>query len=129
MNPDELIVEARARIIWGEASSSVRDFLIASGMSAIDADTKIKELIAERNREIRKAGIKSIYIGVASACGAGIWLYIGLRHPSTLFPHHAGYAIASGVLLGLFGIWKLVNGLIDLVRPQSEDRSITDISE
>jgi hypothetical protein len=38
MNPDQLIMEARARIIWGESSSSVRDFLISNGISDMDAD-------------------------------------------------------------------------------------------
>ena len=75
MNPDDLIAEARAKIIWGETSPSVHDFLTANGISDIDADAKIKELNAERNREIRKLGIKRTFFGAALVAGAGIFFY------------------------------------------------------
>ena len=75
MNPGDLIVEARAKIIWGEASSSVRYFLTSNGMSAADADAKIREFTLERNAEIRKLGIKNVLIGVALIGVAGIFFY------------------------------------------------------
>ena len=129
MNPDDLIVEARAKITWGETPSSVRYFLTSNGMSAADADVTIKELNAERNREIRRAGVRSTCIGAAVTCGAGILLYVMLRDSHTLFANRHAKAICGDALLGLYGIWKLVNGLVYLIRPQFEERSITEISE
>jgi len=49
MNPDDLIVEARARIIWGDEPLSVRYYLTSNGMSAADADAQIKQFTLERN--------------------------------------------------------------------------------
>ena len=54
MNLDSVIVEARAKIIWGEAPSSVHAFLTLNGMLVADADRIIQEFVTERNREIRK---------------------------------------------------------------------------
>jgi hypothetical protein len=49
MNPDKFISEARARIIWGEPSASVREFLVSNGVSGWVADAKLKEFELERN--------------------------------------------------------------------------------
>ena len=130
MNTDELIVEARARIIWGDEPASVRYFLTTNGMSAADADAKIKEFNAERNREIRRLAIRDILIGVALIGGAGIFfwlLFASKRIPSTSVRSAKGYGVLA--LAGLYGLWKLVNGIINLVRPKSEHGSIPDLSE
>jgi hypothetical protein len=74
MNHEDLMVEARARVIWGESPLSVRCFLTSNGMSAADADARIKELNAEPNREIKKTGLRSTSIGTVMVCGAGILL-------------------------------------------------------
>lgn len=79
MKPDVLISEARARIIWGEPSSSVRYFLTSNGMSDADADAKIKEFNVQRNTEIRKIGIKKTVISAALVIGAGVYFYFGLK--------------------------------------------------
>ena len=129
MNCEQVIVEARAKIVWGDAPSSVHYFLTSNGMSAGDADSKVKELVAERNKEIRKTGIRGICIGAAIVCGAALWLCYELEHPSKLFPSRQGKAIFFLILIGLYGAWRLANGLIYLLRPQSEKRSVGEISE
>jgi hypothetical protein len=43
MNTDDLIVEARARIVWGDEPASVRSFLTSNGMAAAEADAKITD--------------------------------------------------------------------------------------
>jgi len=126
MEPDKLISEARARIIWGEPSSSVRDFVISNGISDMDADAKIKDFNLERNAEIRRRGIKNILIGVALIGVAGISLYLILTSSLNV---RRGRGFGAVIVGGVYGIWKLVNGIIDLVRPQSEDGSISDMQE
>jgi len=120
---DKVISEARARIIWGESSLSVRDFLISNGISDMVADAKLKEFALERN-----IGIRNTLIGTVLTGAAGITIYIALPLSSGL---SSGIARASGVVLlgGLYGLWKLVKGVIYLVRPQSEHKSIPDIIE
>ena len=128
MNADKFISEARARIIWGEPSPSVRDFLISNGVSDLVVDAKLKEFVLERNKELRNIGIRNTLIGVVLTGAAGVITYIALAHGSGL---SSGITRALGVALlaGLYGLWKLVKGVIYLVRPQSEHKSIPDIIE
>ena len=130
MNPDDLMVEARARIIWGDEPLSVRYYLTSNGMSAADADAQIKQFTLERNAEIRKLGIKNVLIGVALIGAAGIFfypLYASSHIPSVSVRSGKGYGVLFGA--ALYGLWKLVKGIIYLVRPKSEHGSIPDISE
>jgi hypothetical protein len=130
MNTDALIVEARARITWGDEPSSVRYFLTSNGMSATDADAKLRDLILERNAEIRKLGLRDVLIGVALTGGAGIFFYSLFRSshmPGATVKAGKGYGVL--VLLAIYGLWRLINGICRLVRPKSEHGSIPDISE
>lgn len=82
MKPPDFISKARAKILWGEPSTSVRDFLIASGISDSDADTAIEEFCAERNKEIRKIGIKKTFFGAALLVGiCTFWFYFTIANP------------------------------------------------
>jgi hypothetical protein len=49
---ENIMTEARARIIWGESPHSVRDFLVSKGVSVDAADKKLLEFELERNREL-----------------------------------------------------------------------------
>jgi hypothetical protein len=124
MDPDKLITEARARIIWGEELSSVREFLTSNGMSGADADAKIQEFNLERNREIRGIGLRNTLIGLGLSGGAGIAIYL---FTANRYSHRSGRAVISFAVLGIYGLWKLLKGIFYLLRPQSEHKSISDI--
>src|SRR2546422_156160 len=114
MEPDKVISDARARIIWGESFSSVRGFLISNGISDTVADVKIKEFVLERNREIRSIGVRSILVGGLLTGAAGSVLY--LISTSILPPGGArvyglgGRGIIAGVIalgsIAFYGLWK-----------------------
>lgn len=127
MSANKIISEARARIIWGEASSTVRDFLISNGVSVAVAEAKLEEFQFERSREIRKIGLRNVLAGGILTGAAGVTLYLacGIATASS------GIATALAVVLmaGLFGLWKLVKGFVCLVRPQSEHGSIPDVAQ
>jgi hypothetical protein len=129
MNPDSVIVEARARITWGEEPASVHAFLIVNGMSTADAERTLQELITERNKEIRKIGFRGTCIGAAIICAVGIYIWYNLNHPSKLFPSRQGKAMYYIYFVGLYGIWRLIGGLFHLLRPQLETQSIPDLTE
>ena len=127
---DDLIVEARARIIWGDEPASVRYFLTSNGMAAAEADARIEELTLERNAEIRKLGIRDVLIGVVLMAAAMIFfcmLFARSHIPSLTVRSGKGYGVLA--IAALYGLWRLVNGIIRLVRPKSEHGSIPDISE
>jgi len=130
MNTDALIVEARARITWGEETRSVRVFLVSNGMSAAEADAQLKELMLERNADIRRLGMRDVLIGGALLGLAGVFFYllfVGSHAPSVSARHARGFAIPA--IAAAYGLWRLVNGIVRLLRPQSEHSSMTDISE
>ena len=132
MTADQAITEARARIIWGEASSSVRGFLVSNGIPDDDADTKIREFIAERSAEIRRLGIRSILIGVTLVVASGglVAYWVAAYGASILVGwQFTRAAFTILVLIGLYGVWKLLRGVVYLVTPQSEHKSIPDIEE
>ena len=133
MKSEELISEARAKIIWGEPSSSVRNYLIANGISDIDADAKIKEFNDERNSEIRKIGIKRTFIGAVLTTGAVIFFGWSLLHvdiDKMSYRDVKGFVLIAIVIAlgGFYGLWKLIDGIAYLVRPQSEKQSVSEIS-
>ena len=103
-----------------------------NGMSDAEADAQIREFNAERNAEIRAIGLRNALVGGALlvvAGGISIWLWLVLKHPPQGKIGGLAVRVLSLVLLGgLYGVWKLVNGIYYLVRPQSEDKSIPDIS-
>jgi hypothetical protein len=127
--PNTILSEARAKIIWGESPSSVRDDLISHGLSSAEADAKIKEFKVERNATIRKVGLKSTIVGAALLLVTGGICYVYFKNPQFNWNRYALRSIATIVLVGLYGCWKLFNGIIYLVRPQSEDKSITEIPD
>lgn len=130
MASEQLIAEARAKIIWGEPVADVRQFLISNGMSEAQADATIELFNRERHEEIRKIGIKNTVIG-AVLVGIGV-TGICLIYASPFGQYmKIRSAKIAGVLacVGLFGVWKLINGIIYLVHPQSERKSLTDLSD
>jgi len=49
MIADNIMTEATARIMSGEPSLSVRDFLVAKGVPAFEADARLKDFERGRN--------------------------------------------------------------------------------
>lgn len=130
MDTETLITEAKAQIIWGEDAESVRDFLISNGMPGPEADEQIKAFTLERNREIRKLGIKDTLIGAVLIAISGSLIYYMLtRSEIPHFSTRAGKGLGVLMLGAGYGLWKLVNGIIYLVRPQSEHESITELND
>ncbi len=124
---DKIMVDARARSIWGESPQSVRDFLVSNGVSVDAADRKLLEFQLERNRELRRIGLRNVLIGGVLTAAASITLYLSFRAASAT----SGIVrvLAVVLLAALYGCWKLLKGIVYLLRPQSEHKSIPDIEQ
>jgi hypothetical protein len=132
MTAEQAISEARAKIIWGEPCSSVRGFLVSNGIPSDTADTKIRQFVAERSAEIRRLGMRSIFIGATLlVASSGLVVYWAAAYGASILTgwQFTRAALTILVLIGLFGVWKLLRGVIYLVAPQSEHKSITDIED
>lgn len=127
--PANILDQARAKLIWGEPADTVHNFLTSNGLSDIDADEKIAEWSAERNAEIRRIGIKKIFIGSALTLVASAHFFLAYQNACLGSSYRSAKGNAFIALIGCYGLWKLIDGIIYLIRPQSEAKSITELSE
>ncbi len=133
MQPVQVISEARAKILWGEPASSVRGFLTANGLTDLEADAVIEDFNAERGNEIRKIGFRKSLLGAALTAGVAVfycWSRLHIGFEKMEYSDAKGFVMVALVigLGGLYGLYQLINGIVYLVRPQSESRSLSDIS-
>ena len=131
MKREQLVIEARAKIIWGEPAASVRQFLVANGFSEAEAEAEISRHQRERYGSIRRQGIVGIMVGVPLVI-AGVAIIQHVLHYDRSAAGVMSYRglsveMGAGLLAGGYGLWKLVDGIFALVKPSSEDRSLTDM--
>jgi hypothetical protein len=129
LQPTTVLSEARARIIWGEPAADVRAYLIAKGVTDEEADARLGEFCAERNAEIRGVALRNILVGALLLAFAGGFLDLILHSKTMGSSTQQGKGIGVVILAGLYGLVKLVNGIIYFIRPQAEDQSISDLNE
>ena len=130
MTVDAAISEARARIIWGETSLSVRDFLLSNGISEVVAEAKITEFVIERAAEIRRRGIKEMVVGgtvLGAVCAVLFYLMFAYGTRFVIVWFARGFVLLA--LIGFYGIWKLWHGVMHLALPRSEHKAISDLSK
>jgi len=128
MDVNQLFTEARAKIIWGEPPLAVRVFLTSNGVPRTVAEAKVKEFVGERNMELRSIGMRDVFIGAVLLGVAGFIAFIVFR---ASLGSSSGIAkvLVLAALAALYGLWKLVNGIIYLVRPQSKNQSLPDMDD
>jgi hypothetical protein len=124
-----VLSEARGRIIWGEETESVRDYLISKGIEREKAVLKIAQFQAERNSAIRKTAIKKVALGGLLFGMAVILLLFCTTNSRFTWNGRAAKGLAGVGLAGCYGFYLLVNGIIYLVRPQCEKESISDMTD
>ena len=80
--PEQVLIDARARIIWGDPPAEVRDFLMENSIPAAEADAQIKTFVRERIAEIRRTGFRNTLIGavLTGLAGGGIYLCLIFYH-------------------------------------------------
>jgi hypothetical protein len=101
------------------------------------ADTKIQEFVLERKREIRSIGVRSILTGgmlAGAASGVLCWIFTWILPPGAARVYGmGGNGIIAGVIglgaIALYGLWRVLRGIVYLLRPQFEHKSIPDINQ
>jgi hypothetical protein len=121
INRDQVTAEARAKTIWGDSREEVLKFLMIQGFSAAEATELADEMFQERAATIRGIGVKKMFIGVPlMAVPVASWFFfLSLRViPMKLF--------AITIMIGLYGMYCLLKGVIMFVSPKSEPGDIGD---
>jgi hypothetical protein len=107
--------EARAKIFWGDPPDEVVKFLMCQGISVAEAQALVAPMFRERAKTIRRNGITKFVLGTALVCVPVAFYLIFSRigfMPMKLF--------ALTVMLGLWGGWMLLKGIIMFLAPKSE---------
>jgi hypothetical protein len=117
----QLTHEARAKMSWGDAPEEVTKFLMMGGMARDEAIQLTRALFLERAATIRKNGIGKIIVGTACLFVPAIaWVVFSwIRFiPMKLF--------GMAVLIGLWGVYQLLKGIIMFIAPKSEPGDVAE---
>jgi len=121
MRRNQALTDARARIFWGEPPVEAIKHLMSQGIPYEEAAALVAPMIQERHATLRGVGLRKTLIGAGLVCVPILaWFgfvsvgYISLK----LF--------ALPVMVGLYGGWLLINGIITLVAPKSESGDVAD---
>ncbi len=118
--------EARARIFWGEDPELVVRYLLVNRFSAEDAEQFVDVVFRERMASVRKLGVRKILIGVPMiAVPVAAWLLLGWMLRSLMVMTILGVAGA----FGLWGAWKVFEGVFMLIFPENEKGDLADASD
>lgn len=107
--------EARAKIMWGDAPEEVIKYLRLQGLSAEEASELVQPLLKERAVTVRSNGIRNMVIGSLMACVpiVAFFIFMSMKFiPTKIF--------ALTIMVGLYGVYKLFNGIFMFVAPKSE---------
>ncbi|HTV42346.1 MAG TPA: hypothetical protein VMF08_17380 [Candidatus Sulfotelmatobacter sp.] len=113
--------EARAKAMWGDSKEQVISYLMIQSYTLPEATELATKLFKERTAAVRSNGIRKIIIGIGMICvpiiALVIFLSIGVI-PLKLF--------AVTIMIGLYGIWLVLNGILMAVAPKSERGDVAD---
>lgn len=113
--------EARAKAMWGDSREQVISYLMIQGFSLPEASDLVQTLFEERAAAVRSNGMRKIFTGIGLICVPIIALVIFLAMrviPLKLF--------AITIMIGLYGAWLLINGILMVVAPKSERGDVAD---
>ncbi len=114
-------IEARAKISWGDSPDDVIKYLMLQGFSVPEASELVQGLFTERLAALRAKGVRKIVTGLGLICVPVIAYFI--------FAHIGVIPIklmAIAVMIGLWGCWEVINGIIMLVAPKMESGDVAE---
>ena len=113
--------EARAKAMWGDSKEQIVGYLMIQGYTHPEASELATKLFKERTAAVRANGIRKIIIGSGLICvpiiALVVFLAIGVI-PLKLF--------AVTIMIGLYGVWLVLNGILMAVAPKSERGDVAD---
>jgi len=113
--------EARAKAMWGDSKEQIISYLMIQGFSVPEASELATKLFKERTAAVRANGIRKIIIGIGLMCVPVIALIFFLAIKLFLLK-----PFAAAVMVGLYGLWLVVNGLLMAIAPKSERGDVAD---
>jgi hypothetical protein len=121
LEPERAAAEARSKVMWGDDPEQIVKYLMSQGFSADEARTTIAPMLAERTQAVRKAGVGKMLVGSGMIL-VGIFSIIAF-----LMGYLPDKIMGAGVCIGVWGLWKLISGLIMFLSPKSEKGDVGDM--
>lgn len=121
MDPEKARAEARAKMHWGDSPDMVTGYLRMQGFSKEDASTMVRELVKERVSAVRGIGVRKILTGIALMMVPIITLIVFLCVGVILLK-----VMAVAIMVALWGVWRLINGIIMFLAPKSQPGDLAD---
>jgi hypothetical protein len=118
---ERAIAETRSKVCWGDAYQEVVKFAMMQGFPREEAMELVNELMAERAKMLREAGIRKIMTGGGMVC-LPIASWFGFNAVGFISWKLFGLTVA----VGLFGGYILSRGIFMLVMPESESGDVAD---
>src|SRR5437868_6150716 len=112
--PEPIVVDARAKITWGESPEKVLAFLQSKSIGDKDAFELIEELHKERAASIRADGIRKTWIGVLFVLAPVAYYFA-----SMFIGYWSMKFFAALIVLGAVGLAKITSGLSMVLRPRA----------
>jgi hypothetical protein len=113
--------EARAKAMWGDSQDQITGYLLLQGFSHAEATEISTKLFKERASAVRANGIRKLIIGFGMmwvpAIAFVIFRCIGYM-PLKL--------MGAAVLVGVYGVYLEIMGLLMAVAPKSEKGDVAD---
>jgi hypothetical protein len=121
INREQVEAEARAKVVWGDPREEVLKYLMIQGLSAAEATDLADEMYQERAATIRGLGLKKFLLGIPlMAVPVATWFYfLSIRVMSAKL-------LGIAIMIGLYGMWLFMKGMIMFVSPKSEPGDIGD---
>jgi hypothetical protein len=121
IDPTQAQHEAKAKIFWGDPPEAVIRFLLMQGFSHEEASDLVREMFRERAATVRANGIRKILTGIGLMAVPIVALII--FHSIGVIPLKL---FAVTIMVGLWGLWMLVSGIIMFLAPKSEQGDLAD---
>jgi hypothetical protein len=99
----------------------VTKYLMLQGFSVAEAAESVEVMFKERLAELRVKGTRKIVTGFGLMC-VPVIAYLGFAHVGVIPIKLMGIA----VMVGLWGCWLVLNGLIMLAAPKMESGDVAE---
>ena len=119
--PAQVVIEAKAKISWGDTPDEVIKFMMMHGFTVDEARSQVNEMFNDRAATIRKTGFGKMVMSVPLMCvplGALV-----VFHQIGVF---SAKLFGLALMVGLYGVWLLIKGSIMFVSPKSESGDVAE---
>jgi hypothetical protein len=113
--------EARAKISWGDSQEEVTNYLMLPGFTAPEASGLVRVLYKERLAALRAKGVRKTVSGLGLMC-VPVIAYLTFAHVGVI----PLKLMAIAIMVGLWGYWLLMNGVLIFAAPKMESGDVAE---